>query len=739
MSGRFRISLPELLCALWISGFLTVFFLQDLPNNSRGGNVTWRTDVWNLATDSLPELLNPFDVSHATADGVDSGWHLLPQRWPYAATALTLFAASLLIGTATFGSLSAQFHLLTAERFVIRAGIGLSLQSLWTLLAGRFGFLSTVVLLVPAAAALTILLVRAVQRDPKHTQPSLRIKNDSRLDWLTGTCLAWVVASFGIILLLGGFTPPWDFDVREYHLQGPKEWFQAGRITCLEHNVYTSFPFLSEMLSLDAMVLTNDWKDGAIAGKFLLAQFQVLSAVCVYAIARRWFGLHAALLAVVVYLTTPWTLRISTISYAEGATSFYLVAALMTALIAGPIKDAAERRGLVLIAGLLAGSAMAAKYPGLVSAVIPIGVLLLWARRTSGDVLRTAVLYATGVLFAVGPWLIRNAIDTGNPVYPLLYSVFGATDWSPAMNAKWSAAHSAPEHQLLRIPIHLFAAIVRNDWTSGLLFGLAVPTLVWLKARREVRWMWGMTAWMLFTWWALTHRIDRFWVPVIPVVAVLAGSAWRLFAGRFWKVLLVLAVAFCSVYHLQFWRSGLVGFQGVLMDIDGLSGLVVRPDLKFLNRTLPDDSRVLLVGEAEVFDAEFPLVYNTVFDESIFEKWTADESDDRAWSAERRMKSPADIKATLREHGITHVYVNWQEILRYRRPGSYGYTEYVNPARFTELVDEGILAAPGVLSPGDWAGMSEGEQRLIDDWPGGDTLHPDNQRWNAVLIYQVEL
>ncbi len=30
-------------------------------------------------------------------------------------------------------------------------------------------------------------------------------------------------------------------------------------------------------------------------------------------------------------------------------------------------------------------------------------------------------------------------------------------------------------------------------------------------------------AWLFLTWWALTHRIDRFWVPMLPILATLAG------------------------------------------------------------------------------------------------------------------------------------------------------------------------------------------------------------------------
>ena len=60
-------------------------------------------------------------------------------------------------------------------------------------------------------------------------------------------------------MLLGSMLPSIDFDAIEYHLQGPKEYFQAGRISFLPHNVYTSMPFNVEMLHLLGMEVLNDW------------------------------------------------------------------------------------------------------------------------------------------------------------------------------------------------------------------------------------------------------------------------------------------------------------------------------------------------------------------------------------------------------------------------------------------------------------------------------------------------
>ena len=82
-------------------------------------------------------------------------------------------------------------------------------------------------------------------------------------------------------MILGSMLPSIDFDVLEYHLQGPKEYYQAGRIAFLPHNVYTSMPFGVEMLHLAAMEVMGDWWWGGLAGQLLVALFAPAAAVLI--------------------------------------------------------------------------------------------------------------------------------------------------------------------------------------------------------------------------------------------------------------------------------------------------------------------------------------------------------------------------------------------------------------------------------------------------------------------------
>ncbi len=791
LNGGVGDALAVVAALAWMFAFGWYFFLQALPNNPERLS---RSELLANAHLLLLENAWPSDEVHAKT----SGWRYCPQRLDLLATAAVVLAGAWGLGHLGLRSLGVRPRERGAVRTAFALGLGLAVWSLVTLGLGLCGMMSRAVFAgVIAAAVLTETALRAVARGERSdaaTSPP-RVPLLQRR-FFTGSLLPpvviLVVAPFVLAMLLGSLLPPTDFDVKEYHLQGPKEWYQQGRITFLPHNVYTSFPFLTEMLPFSAMVLRGDSYRGALAGQAVLMMFAPLTALGLYA-AGRFVSSSAGWLAALVYLTTPWVYRISIIAYAEGALACYLllsVLALMT--VAGEIRcdgrggtaspagrgraqsEGGSGRGssaTFVLCGLMAGSALACKYPGLVSVVVPVGVAIVWLAlrsrpaqsqfganesgavqgigRTWKSALLGAAFYAAGVFAAFGPWALKNVVQTGNPVYPLAHSVFGGRDWDAASNAKWKRGHSPPVH-LLKQPqqivpdlwAHALDVAAKSDWQSPLVFGLALLTVFVRRGKpvslaqrgflsgehvlppdaarssettKLVAGLWTYTAWLFLTWWALTHRIDRFWVPMLPVVCLLAGigcaellhrieraGAWLAGAFGVWlgRVAVALPVGIALVFNLMFVTSPLAGNNSYLLDERVARERAMTRSIAVLNGLhVPDGSRVLLVGEAEVFDAEFGHVYNTVFDESIFEEWCAapESREPRTSDPDARsvrvfeLRPVEEIRATFKEHDITHVFVNWLEILRYREPGSYGYTDFAAPASFRALMDGGVL------------------------------------------------
>ncbi len=528
---------------------------------------------------------------------------------------------------------------------------------------------------------------------------------------------------FLIVMWLGSMSPETDFDVRAYHFVGPKEFYLQGRITRLPHNVYTSFPFHNEMLVLLGMVLHHDWYWGALAGKCVLFAYAPLTALGLYAAGRRWFSAGAGLFAALIYISTPWIDRLTTIAYVESGLLFYLFASLLAVLIAiERLKTGDFNRRLVILTGLLAGSGMACKYTGVLQVVAPIGAAIVLAPWFTPPVARSRVraaatlglFFALGVAVTIGPWLLKNVVETRNPVFPLGYSIFGATQWSDELNAKFVSGHTTHN------PRSLFQCLgdvtANNDWSSPLWYALAPLALLVRPRRAMILGLWAFTGYLFITWFALTHQIDRFWIPMIPALCLLAGigAEWR--DDPLWRwgrnVVVALALLFNFAFIAGADTTDLAGYNAFFGDLnqarENREQLYIRY-LNELNAQTPGGIKVLCVGDAEVFEARFPVVYNAVFNESIFERWFAVKSkpgsDPSAWL----MNPPAEIAAMLHKAGITHIYVNWSWIRTYRSPGNYGYSKFVTANRFEQLRAAGVLGQPTNWGAVSLHGMSDAD------------------------------
>jgi len=224
------------------------------------------------------------------------------------------------------------------------------------------------------------------------------------------------------------------------------------------------------------------------------------------------------------------------------------------------------------------------------------------------------------------------------------------------------------------------------------------------RGRRITAALWLLLVYLFFAWWAFTHRIDRFWVPMIPVAALLAGigatwspmAAWRWCSGivivlALWFNLGLIAGGMDPATGIVW--SDLSGYNAFLSDLSTARENAGYPYLAYMNHSLPKGAKVLCVGDGAVFDAQFPLIYNTVFNRSIFRDWF---SADAPGTPDRNLPlMPAtEIRSKLHAEGITNIYVSWEWIRRYREPGNYGYTDFVTPARFEQLFTEGVLGAP---------------------------------------------
>lgn len=629
----------------------------------------------------------------------------LLDRWPIVLLVAVILGGAWLSGRLLLAALGVDAILDRLEQLVFAVGAGLNLMSLYALAAGlagllqqRWVFIAPLVALAVGNAWLTFLRRRGT---PQRAFPAAldgHGANDRRWCWLL-----LAAAPFAVAIVLSGMLPPWAYDVREYHLQAPKEWFQNGRVAFLPHNIYANMPLGAELNSVWAMSLVgagDGWWWGAIAGKTVMACYPLVTAAALLAFGRRVHSLAAGSIAAAVFLATPWTIVLAGTGYNESGVMLYALLAIYSLWLAGLPNLASHAWRLYLLGGFLAGSAVACKYPPALFLVIP---LLLWVvastallKRDWRQALLATTVFSLAALAGCGLWLAKNWAQSGNPVYPLLYSTFDGRTRTPAKDRQWTKVHSPqPDEHGRRFTLRSFdGQLTWVGWkmrdASNILLPLAAMAVLASAQRRLVG---TLAAWMLFVflaWWLVTHRLDRFLLLLLPAGSLLAGIGAAAVDHPAWRTTTLAFIIFGLVTQfplatLPMDNRFLAPLALLRRDDPSLhdSGDRLNPAQRWLNEHAQAGERVLLVGDAEPFELRIGAVYNTCFDDCQFERLFKNRT------REERL-------AALRAEKIRYVLCHWSHLARYRSPGNYGYTsDFVTP----ELVHRELVAEQRLLRP----------------------------------------
>ncbi|MBI5725073.1 MAG: glycosyltransferase family 39 protein [Planctomycetes bacterium] len=534
-----------------------------------------------------------------------------------------------------------------------------------------------------------------------------------------GRSLVWLVLAAAIGIWLAGVmrmpaslgVPEGDaYDILEYHLQVPREYYDAGRITELRHNCYSYYPMGVEMLFLLAMSLRGGPFDGAYLAQVMHGMFGVLAAATLLLGLRKdddgRARFSAGLLA-----TTPAILYLGWLAMSELAMVFYLAVAavwLRQWLKTGQIGAAA-------CIGLMAGCACATKYLAILFVAAPLlAVMLPAAILSKKKILGLAFGVVLGCLPAA-PWLVRNAALTGNPVFPLATKIFGAGHWSAESAQRWDDGHGPQDKPPVPIPpawktppgntqldcfIQNFLSPEKPylGLLTIILAGLGICAMI--ASTKETFDPWelclaGILAVQLVLWIFMTHQMPwRFIVPATVPLSLLAGGVLKKLAGakldwfrrktpdgqssqpaaqppgRMLAVAIFMSVALTSAIA----SYNIMGYSS-----RGLSS----PPLSI--RELAEkgwqlqEGKWLLIGDSNVYYFKPGTVYATVFDAQLLDEMI------------RKGHEPARIVEELRAMGITHIDANWIRIWWMAR--TYGFPASLS----TELFDRSLAGEnPGL-------------------------------------------
>ncbi len=487
--------------------------------------------------------------------------------------------------------------------------------------------------------------------------------------------LSWPEWILGIVLLtLQGltffyaFTPSAQSDALRYHLAAPQEWLKAGGLAYLPYNAFSNFPSTVEMLFLYGLGLGGDLLATGFHFLFLplttvavgLLTCEVLNEAGFGSESPRFLGIRAPLLAAAAWGSVPMAIGLAGWAFIDLGILFFTLGLIYFQL--RWLRSA--RRIDWVLSGLFGGLLVASKYTGVLTVVWGAVLFLLAGlpgflkaknggtnseqfgdtqnrpRSGFGRALSRAVLFGLLAAAIGAPWWIKNVVHTGNPVYPMAWSLFGqGGEWTQTCDEiyKEKLQEKGMGHSLgafLALPWNVTVHLHRfEDHTLGPFYWVLTLWIggyaFWALGRARRRPAAAcLSLWLLFLLvsWFFTYQSNRFLMPALAVAPALALAACaglgRLVGG--WRraacgVGIFLPIAYAvgySFFHLLMVESGVtantnqlptrwpaytLGFLSRDAYLGGDSFLPGRlpyyDAARFCNRTLGPDEKVLLVGE----------------------------------------------------------------------------------------------------------------------------------------------
>lgn len=489
-----------------------------------------------------------------------------------------------------------------------------------------------------------------------------------------------VIGFIGAGYLWHATPPPWMRDSLTYHLALAKQYALTGNYTDTDFIIFAYFP--QGWQSILAALHSPLTGEALFNPRYFTVGICMLTAIGLFGwIKEQIDNPEWALTGATLYLLTP--------SIIEFGTSCY-VQPWLTAVCLWTLMSLYDRKSPLMIGGIV-GIACSLKYSALILPLLLLPIVYTSSRRVN-DVFQFIVgIFATGTIF-----YLRNLFETGNPLFPMMYDLFGGEGWD-----SWRAI--AYEHTLdnygmgrsfldyILLPFRLFGTMDMTRFFQGSIgIGwLLMIAFSWWQTKKSTsqKWMWGLLlGWFVF--WAFQVQQVRFFLPMLPLMLLICIpilSAWK---SRSWSIWIVLSIIW-SLHPLQ---QLLSNQQGHVYWQTRQTHSIDESKSLFLDHRLPENhpvytytnslntEKVWLVwmrGYHYYLDA--PVRIDNVFGATRFEQLL--------WE-----NTVTDIKYSLHRDNISHIIINWRFFLQnnnadYLEDGA----SIVIQERFTALIQMKIL------------------------------------------------
>jgi hypothetical protein len=454
--------------------------------------------------------------------------------------------------------------------------------------------------------------------------------------------LAWLAPGLVLAQLFVRTLGPWlGWDDMSAHLTLPRVWLAHGGFFPMPFNVYSHWPSNMQML-YGLGLAVEDY----VLGKLLHLMFLGLLTVAVYRFAARvapWAGVVAASLL----LANDVVLEEAHVANIDIGVAFFF---FMAVALAVEFRETGKRNALVL-SGIFCGCVAGSKITGLgaIACVYPLIALgsreiaaLKGPRYVLGTVVRDSALFVACAFALALPWLVKSYVETGDPLYPVLWKYVGGIEWSDTIAAqfwKWQNSigmgRTPGDYALLPIRVILnggggyqnFAAWISKTWIVFL--PLTLIFTPWVPVARRCL----LPAGIYFVIWANSSQQSRFLISVLPLLAVSTAvtAAWvvellsRQGRSQKYEVRIRYAMAGLVIagslavlgWASRYIRAGsLEATRNLFVDPPNIREWTPDPAFAFVRNQLPASAKVLMLNINHGFFLDRDYIADSFFEAS---------------------------------------------------------------------------------------------------------------------------
>jgi len=426
--------------------------------------------------------------------------------------------------------------------------------------------------------------------------------------------LAILLAITALVTLLTALAAPIKFDALVYHLSLGQIFSAAGKIIYTPSNIFWGMPLLGEMIYLLAQLGA-----GLSSAVFVGWLVGVIGLVGIYGYTREKFGTGPGWVSIACLLAG-FTLATS---IGWGYVDWFAMLFGIAFIIALDLWHQSGSRKFIILVGVFTGFALGAKYTAgvlLVSGAVI--VLFMNPKKAITSRLLDLLLYilVAGAVFS--PWLVKNLIATGNPMYPFLEPA-GAMDQFRLDfyrgNNPWGSWR-----EILLLPIYAVTTGIEgapgfNASIGPLLLGLGLLSWIGWRSRPSKQKnalilsglvvITGLSVWIIASRFSEYLIQSRLYYAIFPAAAILAGAGYHVFEYWEWKgvrfnrivgalILLVMAINVFQISVDTISKNSLQEILALQTRQEYINNNLgwYGPTMEAIN-VLPNDASVLLLWE----------------------------------------------------------------------------------------------------------------------------------------------